>query len=547
MTSPNQLSTVAIQNGKVYVPSVSVSPGAPVRFNLNIQPVVYVADLEGRSPDDGPLGTINLARAVKDEAGDAPAFFLADIVDLSFIGDSGIAYVVSRGADVVQRVVFERAATTIGSDRNLQIDVGSPPPGAEAGCQTPTGITTAHGAPRAYLSCWVNRRLGVVDLSTQSLLTTVEASNPPTGEAIEVSRGRRFFFTGRGRWSDNAWSSCASCHPGGLTDNVTWSFAAGPRQSTSLDGSFSHGPGMQQQRVFNWTAIFDEVHDFERNTRGVQGGLGAITIAAEGGACGAAGQETRDPLDLGGGLGVPLKELQDRPESCTQDWDAIDAWMRTIRPSRARRFVDAESVARGAALFGMPDAGANNGGCVACHGGAGWTVSRRFFTPSSATNARLAAEPFTAPVAWPPGWNEHTLQIAAQPASSDPTNEPSAPPQVACVIRDVGTFGVPGDDDATSSLEVRDSGARAQGAGGYNVPSLYGLTVGAPYLHHGGASTLEALFDDARWQSHTRAANPVFLTTGDVEQQKADLIAFLRSIDASTPEQAIPSGFDGCP
>ena len=132
-----------------------------------------------------------------------------------------------------------------------------------------------------------------------------------------MERGKHFFFTGRGRWSDNAWSSCASCHPGGLSDNVTWVFAAGPRQSTSLDGSFSHGAGGQKQRIFNWTGIFDELHDFERNTRGVQGGLGAVTVSASG-KCGTPGEEQADPAALPGNLAQPIKELQDRPENCHQ-------------------------------------------------------------------------------------------------------------------------------------------------------------------------------------------------------------------------------------
>ena len=133
-----------------------------------------------------------------------------------------------------------------------------------------------------------------------------------------------------------------------------------------------------------------------------------------------------------------------------------------------------------------------------------------------------------------------------QPASADPTGEAQGPPQVACVLRDVNTFGVPGDTAATDAVEVRANGARAQGAGGYNVPSLYGLNLGAPYLHHGGAASLEELLTSSLWESHTRAVNPAFLTTGDVDQQREDLISFLRSIDATTSEQPLPSGFDGC-
>lgn len=538
-TSPNQLGPVAIQGTKIYVPSISVSPAAPIAFNLNIQPVVYVGDLATASEDRNPGGTTNLAALVRDEApSGVQPLFLADLSDIAFIGAGGVAYAVSRGADVMQRLVYAPGSVTPGSDRNLQIELGTPPAGATAGCQAPTGLAISHEAPFAYVNCWVTRNLGVVDLSMQALVTTVEASAPPTGEEAAEQRGRRFFFTGRGRWSNNGWSSCASCHPGGLTDNVTWRFAAGPRQSTSLDGSFSHGPGPQKHRIFNWTGIFDEVHDFERNTRGTSGGLGAVTT----GDCGNLAGETQ--LMLGANLGQPVREVQ--ATGCTDDWDDVEAYMKTIRPPRGRRFLDAASVARGAALFGMPNAGENNGGCVACHGGAGWTASRRFWTPSSANNAALLTAPFTRPAAWPAVWNAHTTQIGTQPLSTDMTMGAAGPEEVACVIRNVGTFGVPGDDAATAALEVRVNAARAQGAGGFNVPSLYGLQVGAPYLHHGQARTLEELFNDPRWQAHLTAANPVFLTTGDAEQQKRDLIAYLLSIDATTPEQPLPAGFDGC-
>src|SRR5207253_679175 len=162
--------------------------------------------------------------------------------------------------------------------------------------------------------------------------------------------------------------------------------------------------------------------DFERNTRATSGGKGAITTAPAGGACGA-------PVDaevqtaLAGGLDQPVKELSDRPENCTKDWDAVEAFMRQIRPVHGRRTLDAAAV---------------------------------------------------------------------------------GPTEVACVLRSLGTFGLPGDATGTDALEKKGdaTGSRAQGAGGYNVPSLYGLAVGAPYLHHGQAATLQDLFDDSRWQNH---------------------------------------------
>jgi hypothetical protein len=127
--------------------------------------------------------------------------------------------------------------------------------------------------------------------------------------------------------------------------------------------------------------------------------------------------------------------------------------------------------------------------------------------------------------------------------------EPKAvgPKQVSCVIRNVGTFGVPGNTSRTDALEKKPDATRAQGRGGFNVPSLYGLALGAPYLHHGQAATLEALFDDPKWVIHLRVGNPNFLKSGNAVQQKNDLIAFLLSIDASKPETEIPEGFDACP
>src|SRR5262249_10856313 len=153
----------------------------------------------------------------------------------------------------------------------------------------------------------------------------------------------------------------------------------------------------------------------EANTRGVSGGLGAITISTTG-KCGTLSEETRDPVTLPGGLAKPIKELQDRPENCTKNWDDVAAYMKQIRPPRGRTTLDAQSVARGAKLFGMPSSTENNGGCVGCHGGSGWTASRRYWTPSSANNTALATATFTSPSTWPKSFNLHTLQIEPQPA-----------------------------------------------------------------------------------------------------------------------------------
>jgi DNA-binding beta-propeller fold protein YncE len=556
--SPNQLGSVVVRRdpaapgdharAKIYVPSVSVAPQGPPRFDGNVYPIVYVGDLGARA-EVTTNGTTNLSEKVLAADGPAPAgsagqmngkLFLADIVDLAFLpaggGEGEVAYVVSRGADAVQRVTFGAQAVSIGSSVRLQIDVAS-------GCKAPTGIVLSRDGARAYLNCWASRTLGVVELGNTQRLTLSKEAVPPSAATAAVDRGRRFFFTGRGRWSGNGlefvaptlndlgWSSCASCHPDGLTDNVTWIFATGPRQTTSMDGSFSHGAGPQEQRVFNWTGIFDEVHDFERNTRGVSGGLGAMTT----GTCGTLAGETRTSFEaIPHGVAQPARELQDVTGNCTTDWDDLDAWVRTIRPPRGLARLDAAKVALGAQIFAS-GTGTGSGACADCHGGAGWTVSRRFFTPSSEKNGALAAAVFSPGAPWSPLWNTQGKHIEPELPG------PVVPPRISCGIRKPVTAAAPGSTFGPAALEKKPDGSVAQGQAGYNVPSLYGLALGAPYLHAGQAPTLRALLDD--FEGHTKAGNDNFSATAE---QKDALVAFLLSIDGSTPEIAPGAGHDKC-
>jgi len=573
--SPNQLGALAVANGRIYITSVAASPQGPTRFDNNVFPVVYVADVAAASEVQDASGTTNLARKVYDAIPSpsvtSPRFVPGELSDLDFVPDSQVAYVVGRAGDVMVRVTFSPSAVTIGSTQNQEIDLAGNTTIGQ--CQAPTGVVIDQAHTRAYVNCWMTRTLGVVDLAAQSLAATTSSAALPSDAASQsVQRGRRFYYTGRARWSANpangakggeGWSSCGSCHPDGLSDNITWQFNAGPRQTTSQDGTFSHGPGVQKQRMLNWTGIFDEHHDFERNTRDVSGGLGAITTAAQMADCGQLDKEIQVSLAGIGGLAKPLKELANDPATAIcghKDWDDIEAYVKQIRPVAAHRAADAAQVARGRQLF-------SDGNCAKCHGGQGWTVSRRYFTPSSTTNSALAQAPFAAPAFFPTTWmydagGTPRMSISGQPPIANPDATGPAEPnaiaigQTACSLRNVGTFGVLGNASGTDALEVRPLNGmlvRAEGRAGYNVPSLYGLALGAPYLHHGQAPTLTELFTNAAWGFHTNAGNANFSVALSASGKVDDLIAFLMSIDATTPEFAVPTdagtggSFDACP
>lgn len=157
----------------------------------------------------------------------------------------------------------------------------------------------------------------------------------------------------------------------GLTDNVTWYFARGPRQSTSLDGSFS-SKDPADQRVFNWTAVFDELADFEGNTRGVSGGVGAIVSVAS------SPPANTDRIDTGV-IAPPQQGLQGSsadtadpagvgpgPHGVLTDWNEITEYIKSLRSPRRPTTLVAADVTAGKDLFGNPA----KGDCAGCHGGA---------------------------------------------------------------------------------------------------------------------------------------------------------------------------------
>ncbi|MCB9651314.1 MAG: hypothetical protein H6730_32670 [Deltaproteobacteria bacterium] len=222
--------------------------------------------------------------------------------------DVAIGYVTAAGSDIVLRVEYSEAgAVTVGAASAFNIAAG----------QNPQGIVVRHrtGNAAAYVANLISRDLSVLSFRDQRALgqvvSTAQPTNPASAE-FKAWKGKRFFNTGTGIWSKEGWGSCQACHPMGLTDNVTWSFAAGPRQTISLDGQFA-SDDPSDMRALNWTAIFDETADFELNTRGVSGGSGAL----------------RDDV---GRWPAPRARRRSSPSS----WPRTAPPVRTTRPSTAR-------------------------------------------------------------------------------------------------------------------------------------------------------------------------------------------------------------------
>jgi YVTN family beta-propeller protein len=557
--SPNQLFGITVHNGKAYVPSVCASPRGPVNKFTNLFATVSVIDLTANSEDTSSVGSAVISKLAHLQGGPTSSL-LGVPVGIAFVEGTNVGYLLSQAADMVQRIHYNpavpRGPISLGPDAMFaQINLRG-----AGGIKVPTGLVTGHANGRLYVNNWVDRSLSVVNLALQQVDATgdgVVSEPKPMATTAEgrVLAGKKFFFTGTGRWADRQVNSCASCHPDGLTDNLTWIFAAGPRQSTGLDGMYGKTT-MGDQRVFNWTGIFDEMHDFELNTRGTAGGKGAITE-------GTVPNDT--PFDLAAGVlltGFTQVTRNDFLSGSTKavvatravlrDWDEIDEYGKTIRPNRAPTNLDAMAVTRGRAVF-------VNNNCHFCHGGQKWTSSQLPYTPSPDKNGSLPGttggpdagtglrtRTLDAGVIFGRPNDQLMVDIERGVALPDGGSGNVGPERITCVLRNVGTYNV------ADAIERKADGTAAQGGKGFNPPALTSVATGAPYFHHGRARTLEEIFTP-QYATHYQAASANFLAGGGTSmaerQQISDLIAFLKSIDESTtpvplePSQNICVGY----
>ncbi|MBI2373950.1 MAG: hypothetical protein HYV07_08130 [Deltaproteobacteria bacterium] len=517
----NQLYSCAISAGKVFFTAVGASPesfSGGTDFRQNLQGLLYVFDHATGVHER----TININSLVDLQV--APRRFASVPIDLAFennfSGRAWVASTLSNSILAVNALDASPSAAVPGGPNFL--DAGSSPSGVAASSRM------------AVVNNEVARTVSVFNLDSQTKITDLAyaaAPSPGSPEDLRL-RGNRFFNTGQARWSTGAWVGCVGCHPFGTTDNVTWSFPAGPRQTVDTSATFpSDGT---TQRILNWTAIFDEIHDFELNTRGVANGVGAIVSSTT--------LDVSSRIDFvssNNGFNLGSSKAVNDSQGVLNDWDEIHDYVASIRAPRGRStLATTGDPSNGRAVF-------EGGGCNNCHGGALWTLSERYYTPQLGQDNRTVtlADAGVGTIAidaalMPRGLTDPSLLFVLENDGN------GAPQRHTCVVRRVGTFAAlgPGGQGAT---EVRQNGPAAQGVDGFNVPSLLGVNMGAPYLHNGAAASLEELLDPAgSFATHLVAGNPAFNPSAtDI----ADLISFLRTIDDTTATIAVPALNQICP
>ena len=539
-----------------------------------VAPAVSIIDLAtrtvvGSAALNAPMETLFTSLGTADtEARRLPLHAM----DLAFVPGTTTAYVPAKGADAVFKMTFDPASPTkpvsalgASSQPFIALDRGSLGPAKQG--KLPIAMTVAHGAKLGAQGRYgfvlndASRNVTVIDLDADEIagfptqpVVTSSADMPTDATDKAALEGRRLFETGLGRWSrkGQAWVACESCHWDGLSDQVTWFFFDGPRQSPSLDQTYDKkDPAIR--RIQNWAADVDEVQDHEGAIRHIMGGVGAAVKSPELTNASRIAYDANGQAGLSGSMIAAVDSTS--PSSLVKDVCVLDDWkelalyMARIRTPRAPSNLDKAKVAAGLQAFA-------DGKCAGCHGGNQWTVSRMFYTPdpnvASATNVNVALQarswgPLVTTAKLPT--NVLPTTIAASQTMRTSGADPTAQDQLICALRQVGTFdnAEPGVGIAELKQNMMDPAQdNLPYRNGFNVPSLLGAAVNGPYFHAGNARTLEAVLSPT-FAAHNAALATAFLA-GDAASTAATreaLVHFLLSIDPTTtpiPTPALGAG-----
>ncbi len=537
---PNQLFAILLRDNHLFIPNIGASPEPPVKFNTNVQALVSHIDLSKKQEV-----VTNLNDQIKLES--QPAYpnqsldrlFANDVVAIDADVSGKKFLIVSRGGNYVIRATLQDNGTLSinAPDRVIRFLTGN----------IPSGIVMSGDGKRAYTNNEVSTSVTAIDLEKNLVLARdIDSSTPPKAgtRAHRNIVGKLAFFTAlgiqdtldldhdgkfdieirdivplefRGKASDNAWSDCASCHEDGHSDNVTWIFPTGPRQSIPLEGTFARGNN-EDQRILNWNAVRGSITDFNNNSRGVQGGIGHATNVK-------GIDRTGEIFNHGPTIGI------------SDALDAMTEWVaNAVRTLNQPQAAD-ENLDNGETVFAYY--------CSQCHGGAKFSkssVAEYINNPSFANNPlgpnffAAGREPPLDPklevagpqiVAVNQGWDR--LQFLDDVGTFDPTK--------VTEIRGAGALGggvinIAGDPNEGVDVAAQSTqGFPSLGGIGFNAPSLLGVGYHAPFFHDGSAISLEEVFKVHRLpDAANRTIEDVIYYADDLN----DLKLFLLSIDDRT-------------
>ena len=199
----------------------------------------------------------------------------------------------------------------------------------------PVGIAQSLDGGSIYIDNAVDGSVSVIDATSLSEISRTVVTQLPFDD--NVKQGLKLFHSSDDtRMAKDQWISCATCHFDGGSDNQTWHFPDGLRNTPSLITTSLTAP-------FHWSGNLDEVQDVENTIRELQGGTGL-----------AGGEDNCTPTCDGAEKNAGRSEALDN----------LTAFIATLRfGAEVRVASDAPSPEqRGAALFTSTELN-----CTQCH------------------------------------------------------------------------------------------------------------------------------------------------------------------------------------
>jgi YVTN family beta-propeller protein len=146
------------------------------------------------------------------------------------------------------------------------------------------GIVVDHAGKHAYVDGRNTHDVTVLDIDPTSALAPVTARSTPIARTTAdpmpaaMRHGQRLFNSANSSAfpiTQNFWIACATCHPEGGSDAVTWLFSEGPRDTPSNAGGPINTGFLLRQALRAEVQQYDEVIDSE------QGGSYHLTNAMQ--------------------------------------------------------------------------------------------------------------------------------------------------------------------------------------------------------------------------------------------------------------------------
>lgn len=310
-----------VPGGRVLAPQVLVTPGDPEQRAQGYgdentpteQPSVAVIDEGTRDALPASLQSAQEQRMFEDVRGGLPQRRAECLLPRAAAVDPGsrTLFVTCFGIDAV--IAYDASAASPALAEIRRFEVGSGPSGI--------AVDAAHA--RAVVWSQFDRSLGLISLTTWDPMHDLTHGAPavervslaPTEQDHALAVGRQLFHAVNDTRISADGRACASCHPDGRDDALSWATPDGPRRTAMLAGR------LEGTAPYGWSGSGKTLkehlgHTFER-------------------------------LNGSGLRGVEL--------------DSLLAYVQSLRPP-ATRSAGSAALARGEAIFRSSEAG-----CAGCH------------------------------------------------------------------------------------------------------------------------------------------------------------------------------------